>query len=89
MEKAWVDGIRVSVNIVRLNPHPLSTTQNTQQNLPSLVVSHVLAPRPGSSVVDLCACPGGKSTHLAALVGAGGAGGLVVACDRTYVCVTY
>lgn len=36
-------------------------------------------------MVDLCACPGGKATHLAALVGAAGVGGLVVACDRTYV----
>lgn len=29
------------------------------QNLPSLVAAHVLAPKPGSRVCDMCAAPGG------------------------------
>ncbi len=33
------------------------------QNLPSAVVAHVLAPVPGSQVLDMCASPGGN--HLA------------------------
>lgn len=41
------------------------------QNLPSMLVSHVLAPRPGDRVLDLCAAPGGKTTHCAALMDAG------------------
>lgn len=62
-------------------PHPkTNNTQPKQQNLPSLAVAHVLRPAAGSTVIDLCACPGGKATHLAALVGREG---LVVACDRT------
>ncbi|XP_063094044.1 tRNA (cytosine(72)-C(5))-methyltransferase NSUN6 isoform X7 [Cavia porcellus] len=38
------------------------------QNLPSAVVTHVLHPQPGERVLDLCAAPGGKATHIAALM---------------------
>ncbi|XP_072910720.1 tRNA (cytosine(72)-C(5))-methyltransferase NSUN6 isoform X1 [Hemitrygon akajei] len=38
------------------------------QNLPSVVVSHVLGPKPGERILDLCAGPGGKTTHIAALM---------------------
>lgn len=38
------------------------------QNLPSAVVTHVLDPRPGEKILDLCAAPGGKTTHIAALM---------------------
>ena len=34
----------------------------------STLVGHALAPTPGSMVLDLCAAPGGKATHLAALM---------------------
>lgn len=39
------------------------------QNLCSLVAAHVLAPSPGSRVLDMCAAPGGKTTALAQLMG--------------------
>lgn len=38
------------------------------QGAASQLVAHALSPRPGSLVYDLCAAPGGKSTHLAQLM---------------------
>lgn len=38
----------------------------------SAAVARVLAPEPGERVLDLCAAPGGKTTHLAALMGGEG-----------------
>ncbi|XP_037693597.1 tRNA (cytosine(72)-C(5))-methyltransferase NSUN6 isoform X2 [Choloepus didactylus] len=36
------------------------------QNLPSALVTHVLNPQPGEKILDMCAAPGGKTTHIAA-----------------------
>jgi len=38
------------------------------QDASSMCASHLLAPNPGETVVDLCAGPGGKTTHLAQLM---------------------
>ena len=40
--------------------------------------SVVLDPKPGDTVIDMCAAPGGKSTHIAELMGDNGT---VIACD--------
>lgn len=37
------------------------------QDESSMLVAHLLDPRPGETIIDLCAAPGGKSTHLAEL----------------------
>ncbi|HEV2439762.1 MAG TPA: 16S rRNA (cytosine(967)-C(5))-methyltransferase RsmB [bacterium] len=50
----------------------------TPQDEGSMLVARLVAPDPGELVIDACAAPGGKTTHLAALMGGRGR---VVACD--------
>ncbi len=49
------------------------------QSRGAMLVARALSPAPGERVLDLCAAPGGKSTHLAALMGGEGE---VVAVER-------
>ncbi len=49
------------------------------QSRAAMLVARTLAPLPGERVLDLCAAPGGKSTHLAALMEGAGE---VVAVER-------
>lgn len=50
------------------------------QNLPSVICAHVLHPMPGEKVLDMCAAPGNKTTHLAELMKDDG---LIIAIDKT------
>jgi 16S rRNA (cytosine967-C5)-methyltransferase len=60
--------------------HPLFAAGAFQpQSRGSMGVAPALAPEPGERVLDLCAAPGGKTTHLAALMGARGS---IVAVER-------
>ncbi|MDR7543315.1 MAG: 16S rRNA (cytosine(967)-C(5))-methyltransferase RsmB [Armatimonadota bacterium] len=48
------------------------------QDEAAMLVAHALAPAEGSTVIDACAAPGGKTTHLAALMANTGR---LIACD--------
>ncbi|XP_043067628.1 tRNA (cytosine(72)-C(5))-methyltransferase NSUN6 [Drosophila bipectinata] len=47
----------------------LSCADALLQNLPSIVCVRVLDPQPGEVVLDMCAAPGNKTTHIAELMG--------------------
>jgi 16S rRNA (cytosine967-C5)-methyltransferase len=49
------------------------------QSRAAQAVAHVLDPQPGERVLDLCAAPGGKTTHIAALMAGEGT---VIAVER-------
>jgi 16S rRNA (cytosine967-C5)-methyltransferase len=52
----------------------------TVQDASAQLVSYLVNPHPGQVVIDACAAPGGKTTHLAELMGDQG---VIWACDRT------
>jgi 16S rRNA (cytosine967-C5)-methyltransferase len=62
------------VGLVIKNPPPLDTWGLLQegwlqvQDEAAQLVSMLLAPQPGEQILDLCAAPGGKTTHLAQLM---------------------
>ncbi len=70
--------------ILRGAPQPVSRLQSFQQGLWTVqdeaaqLVSLLLAPAAGDKVLDLCAAPGGKSTHLAQMMANQGE---ITACD--------
>jgi len=50
------------------------------QDSSAQLVGYLVNPQPGETIVDACAAPGGKTMHLAALMGDRGT---IWACDRT------
>lgn len=50
------------------------------QNLPSIVCGRVVNPQPGEIILDMCAAPGNKTTHLSMLMKNQG---VVIALDRS------
>jgi 16S rRNA (cytosine967-C5)-methyltransferase len=49
------------------------------QDSSAQLVTHLLDPQPGETIIDACAAPGGKTTHIAELMGDNGQ---IIASDR-------
>ena len=47
---------------------PLQEGRAQVQDESSMLVAHVVAPQPGEFILDCCSAPGGKTTHMAALM---------------------
>jgi 16S rRNA (cytosine967-C5)-methyltransferase len=60
-----VDGLEEGLVLDRV---PALGAELMPQSRASMAVARVLGPRPGERVLDLCAAPGAKATHLAALM---------------------
>ncbi len=59
-------GVRLLSPLAEMHTLPADST--TLQGEASQLVSYLVAPRPGERVLDACSVPGGKATHLAALM---------------------
>ncbi|KAL8440587.1 hypothetical protein Efla_006865 [Eimeria flavescens] len=80
LKDVFLNGKGVAIHMEGANDLSCLPPSLVAQQLPSAVVSHVLSPRAGDTVLDMCAAPGHKASHLAALMGNEG---LLVAVERS------
>jgi 16S rRNA (cytosine967-C5)-methyltransferase len=62
------EGIQVLDRVHVVNLPGFDTGLFVVQDEASQVATHLLAPQPGEQILDMCAAPGGKATHLAQLM---------------------
>lgn len=63
------EGVRVKRLTFLPKLTPFQNGHFVAQDESSMLTSHVLHPQPGSFVLDACSGPGGKTTHLAQIMG--------------------
>ncbi|KAJ8961335.1 hypothetical protein NQ314_005946 [Rhamnusium bicolor] len=68
-----------------LGDHFLPPGSALLQNLPSILCVHALNPQPNENIIDMCASPGNKTTHIAELMQNKG---VLIAIDKTSKRVT-
>lgn len=73
------DGITITSSVSLSNLKSFTEGFVTVQDEASQLAALLLSPRPGDTILDLCAAPGGKATYLAGLAGDKGS---LTACDR-------
>jgi 16S rRNA (cytosine967-C5)-methyltransferase len=74
-------GLRLTKNVGAIDKIPGFTEGLfTIQDSSAQMVAHLLDPQPHETIIDACAAPGGKTTHIVELIGDQGT---VFACDRT------
>ncbi len=62
-ESLWLEGPVGDIASAEWYRQGLATVQDGAAQL----IAHLVAPRPGERIIDWCAAPGGKTTHLAEL----------------------
>jgi len=68
LSKLTPEGIIVNNHSELDNFSPIAEGLCQVQDESSMLVAHVLAPEPGEFIIDCCSAPGGKTTHIAALM---------------------
>lgn len=79
---AWPEAVRLAGSVTVRDLPGFREGWFSVQDESAMAAVDLLAPRPGQTVLDLCAAPGGKTTHIAERLGGEGK---VVACDTSSV----
>jgi len=80
VSRDFYQSLRLGKGVVARNIQPLYSVPSLrdtewsrkgliyEQSVSSMLVAHVLGPEPGSTIVDMCAAPGGKTSHVYEMV---------------------